>query len=609
MKKTKVLSKVLSIVMVGAMLMGMAACGREITDGVKVDENKFQINAFAVENGVGHQWLVQAAIKWNEMNPDSKFQVIPQTGSMALHNGLDAMVEAKTTDINMYFGSQRPSLSQISKGLFIDVSDVYQMSVDPDGKKIAEKTHYYDDLKVAFSNLKGEGMYAIPYASGMNGLVFDYDFFADNNYLFWADASELNAVIAQEGEGSAVVSGNKLVANKSFGNYQQGERISRAGKDGKYGTYDDGQAMTMKEYEDLLEWIVIQDKNYAYLYATGIIVDAYQRPYLDAVFAQTMGYDNYKNLMSFQGDLKGADGQVQATLTEANGQIAYDTQIVVKSYENAINFYRNNMMGLIGSVNGQSCAPQQMISTYSYGNMSLRHTDAQGKYVMSYQDENNKPSAFLLEGSWWEYEAKTYIDIAKQDNEYGSNGRDYRFYLIPTQEGQVDTRSVLACQDDGAGVLFNNIPQKVKEAGLEDEYILECKKFMAFTLSDENLIEFTKNSGVSRPFDYEMTASDLADLTQFQRNNWELSHDTENIVVLADDYVKRMSKVRLYSEWNDFKTAEFSRAGVAVSYTFPFEAFRGNNPVSAADYVSNVLKEMKSNYDIKYNSLQQQLNK
>jgi hypothetical protein len=132
---------------------------------------------------------------------------------------------------------------------------------------------------------------------------------------------------------------------------------------------------------------------------------------------------------------------------------------------------------------------------------------------------------------------------------------------------------------------------------------------MAFTLSDENLIEFTKNSGVSRPFDYEMTASDLADLTQFQRNNWELSHDTENIVVLADDYVKRMSKVRLYSEWNDFKTAEFSRAGVAVSYVFPFEAFRGNSPVSAADYISNVLKEMKSNYDIKYSSLQQQLNK
>lgn len=72
--------------------------------------------------------------------------------------------------------------------------------------------------------------------------------------------------------------------------------------------------------------------------------------------------------MSFQGDLKGADGQVQATLTEPNGKIAYDTQIVLKSYENAINFYRNNIMGLIGSVNGQSCAPQQMISSYSYGN-------------------------------------------------------------------------------------------------------------------------------------------------------------------------------------------------------------------------------------------------
>ena len=267
------------------------------------------------------------------------------------------------------------------------------------------------------------------------------------------------------------------------------------------------------------------------------------------------------------------------------------------------------MMGLIGTVDGESCTPQQMISTYSYGNQSLRHTDAQGKFVMSYQDENNKPSAFLMEGSWWEYEAKTYLDIAKQDEEYGANGRDYRFYLFPTQDGQVDERSVIACQDDGSGVLFNNIPQKVKDAGLEEEYILECKKFMAFTLSDENLVTFTKNSGVSRPFDYEMPADDLANLTQFQRSNWELSHDTDNVVVLADDYVKRMSKVRLYSEWNDFKTSEFTRAGHTVNYIFPFEAFTGANPVSAADYVKYVLEEMKSTYDVKYSTLQQQLNK
>lgn len=601
-------SKILSVFMAGAMLASITACGKEVTDGVQIDKNKFQINAFAVENGVGHQWLVEAAIKWNEMNANSKFQVIPQTGSMALHNGLDAMIEAKTTDINMYFGSQRPSLAQITKGLFIDVSDVYQMSVDADGQKIAEKTHYYEDLKVAFSDLNGNGMYAIPYASGMTGLIFDYDFFADNDYLVWANVSEADEVNEQAGAGSAVVQDNKLVAGKAFGNYAQGERIARAGKDGKYGTYDDGQAITMAEYDELLGKI-IYDGNYAYLYATSIIIDAYQRPYLDAVFAQTMGYDNYKNLMSFKGDLKGADGQVQATLTEANGKAAYDTQIVVKSYENAIKFYRDNMMGLIGTVDGEACTPQQMISTYSYGNKSLRHTDAQGKFVMSYQDENNKPSAFLMEGSWWEYEAKTYLDIAKQDEEYGANGRDYRFYLFPKQEGQVDERSVIACQDDGSGVLFNNVPQKVKEAGLEAEYILECKKFMAFTLSDENLVTFTKNSGVSRPFDYEMKAGDLANLTQFQRNNWELSHDTENVVVLADDYVKRMSKVRLYSEWNDYKTSEFTRAGLAVNYLFPFEAFTGSNPVSAADYVSYVLEEMKSTYDVKYSSLQQQLNK
>ena len=103
MKKTKILSVLLASTMLAGMTVGLTSCGKEVTDGVKIDKNKYQINAFAVENGVGHQWLVQAAIKWNEMNPDSKFQVIPQTGSMSLHSGLDAMVEAKTTDINMYF--------------------------------------------------------------------------------------------------------------------------------------------------------------------------------------------------------------------------------------------------------------------------------------------------------------------------------------------------------------------------------------------------------------------------------------------------------------------------------------------------------------------------
>ena len=600
-------SKILTVFMAGAMLVSVSACGKEVGE-VVVDSSKYQINAFAVENGVGHQWLVECAAKWNQMNPDSKFQVIPQTGAMALHSGLDAMVEAKTTDINMYFGSQRPSLAQISKGIILDVSDVYNMSVDADGKKISEKTHYYEDLKVAFSDLKGNGMYMIPYASGMTGLVFDYGFFAENDYLYWATAADLNAVVAQEGAGSAEVDGDKLVAKKAFGNYEVGDRISRAGKDGKYGTYDDGQAITQAEFNDTLTKI-LNDGNFAYLYATSIIIDAYQRPFLEAIFAQTMGYDNYKTLMAFDGELKGADGVTQATLTEATGKIAYDTDIVKQSYKNAVEFYRNNMMGLAGEINGTAYTPQQIISTYSYGNQSLRHTDAQGKFVMSFADESNNPSAFLMEGSWWEYEAKTYLDLAKKDENYGENGRDYRFYLFPRQEGQVDDRSVIACQDDGAGVLFNNTPKKVKDAGLEDEFILECKKFMAFTLSNENLAMFTKNSGVSRPFDYEMSESDLANLSYFQRNNWELSHDTENVVVLADDYVKRMSKVRLYSEWNDYKTDEFTRGGLTVDYLFPFQAFTGENPVSAADYVKYVLQEIQNTYDAKYSNVQNQINK
>ena len=90
-------------------------------------------------------------------------------------------MRAGTCQVQLAFGSNLPTIDDISQDLLIDISDVYEMSVDSDGQKIKDKVFDYEDCKKAYSKLDGTGIYCIPYALGMNGIIFDYDVFAENN--------------------------------------------------------------------------------------------------------------------------------------------------------------------------------------------------------------------------------------------------------------------------------------------------------------------------------------------------------------------------------------------------------------------------------------------
>ena len=180
--------------------------------------------------------------------------------------------------------------------------------------------------------------------------------------------------------------------------------------------------------------------------------------------------------------------------------------------------------------------------------------------------------------------------------------------MYPNQDGQVGDKSVISCQDDGCGIFLNNIPKKVKDAGKTAEYIQECKKFLAYTLNDENLAYFTTVSGVARPYDYDLSDEQLASLTAFQRNNWYLSHDRDNVYVLRPNCMGRTSKLRLFSGWNDLKTGnDIYRGEFAKGYTFLFDAFDGEDPATTKQYVDSVLKDAISRYDSLYETVKQYL--
>ncbi len=589
--------KFLSIALALSMTVGgLSACKPE--SNIVIDETKTQIYVYAVNNGVGCQWIYEMAERFNALPENAEYQVVPQSGELDLLATLKAQLQAKTTDTNIYFGSQSAITSMIESDLLLDVSDVYDMKVDGEnGGTIGEKTYNFDIVKDSFCNLAGEGIYGIPYAIGMAGMVFDFEFFLENGYMLYAKTSELGAVNASGTV--AKVNGDKLECTLAFGNYEVGDKILSAGFDGKYGTYDDGQAQTYAEFNNLMLNILDTPDTYPFIYTTQY-VEANTPPIYQGAFVQEMGLENYKTFMSLRGDIKDKAGNVQATITAETGNTAWDTQVVKNAYETSVGFYHDYLMGLAGELDGVSVSADKIVHPSSYQTTSLSHRDAQDKFVSSYRNPSNiGNAAFLIEGVWWEgTEARGTLEkLGQSDASKGYGKREFRYYLFPKTETQVSEKSIIACQDDGIGVLLNNIPKKCDTEEKKTAFVQKCKEFLAYTLSDESLEYYTLKHGIARPYDYELSEATYNALTPFQKNCWDITHDTENIDILYVNFMKNMSVLRSNGGLKDFQTSKIQKGETNAEYETPYSAFKSTSSrLTKTEYINGIYKYVQENY-------------
>lgn len=597
--------KAVSLALALGLTTGLVACGG--TGGTSsgnggdqtntnIDPNKQQIYVYAVNNGMGYKWAEKMAADFNALPENSSYQVVVQTGANDLLTNMNNALQAESTDVSIYFGCQSSIVPMIRDGRFVDITDVYETTLAGESKSIKDKTLDYQLYKNAFSGMDGNGIYAVPYSTGMSGMLFDYEYFLEYDYLDYAKVSEKDAVEAQGG--SVKVANGKLVATAAFGNYKEGDKILTAGKDGKYGTYDDGQATTIEDFYKLLSKI-IGNQHAPYIFNTQS-VEAYVPTVYQAIMAQNMGYENYYNFMALSGDIKNKNGEVEATLTAANGASAWKTDTIKNAYDESLEFFYRTIIGNLGTVGDKTYKPNQVLHKSCVQSTSMSHLEAQDKFISGYQDSVGY-SAFLIEGTWWENEAKGTFDnlIPMDEEKRGFGEREYRYYLYPSTSTQVTSsdKSVMAVQDDGCGVLFNNtrVLKKLKSGITKDDFISKCKEFLAFTLSDANLEYYTTTTGNPRPFDYTISEENLAKMTPFQRNCWEITHDTEHVSIVNPNIMSNLSVVRTIGQLSNYQAS--------ASVKTPYAALNRNRAqqISLDTYVSTLYDYIDKNYSKSYN--------
>lgn len=504
----------LTVVLVATTLM-MVACGT--VSGTVIDPNKTQIYVCVYNGGSGTAWIENLANQWNAQN--DKYQII--INGKEKFNAENAMAEIQSgispTSNTVYYTVTPGFSSVIEQGYLEDLSDLIARDVDGNGVTIDEKIGYNDYFHDEWMRLEsksdGTGCYAVPYCCSYMGFVYDQQMFLDNNWLTYADVS---VKAAAEADGILTnQQGNYLIVTNDTDYYNIGDKLLRAGKDGKYGTYDDGQPETETEWWDMIEQIVTVAGKKAFLW-TGQHCE-YMEPFFYALLAQigglTKDFATMMNRTSAGQSVQLNDGS-SVVINYENGYLADRLQSITDSLK-----FLENIICTEDYVNAKAYSAQ------------IPYSEIQNNFLTGFLNMGTNPeTAMLAEGTWWENEARPFFTALQNQgyNDRGYGKRDYRYMLLPDFEGQANDKSCFCTVDVGAVIVA-----KLSDSEADKAKTAATKDFIAFTLTDENLRYFTKLTGVNRPYKYTLTAEDRANMTPFGRVSYDIMRDIDNIDIVV----------------------------------------------------------------------------
>lgn len=497
MAKMKTVKKVVALGLAG-LCMGSAlgACGPKSD----AKSNSSILNVKIFNGGLGYVWLEEVANEFMETFKDVSFEegkkgvYISITPDKQFDFLYDNMASGASAD-DVYYTSTSGLHHFLQTDVVLDITslmtaDVYdangnvKLNTSGDGwaeqeKSLADRINidYYKDAY----NLGTEeqpSYYSIPYEDSISGIIVDWDLFKSKG---WNDYEGL-----------------------------------------------DGMPATMDDFYDLL--YRIQRAGYsAFTYSTA--VGYYTKSIQRAVQAKVDGIEWYGDLYSdYTGEYDfNGDGTItdEEKITPATMAKVAETAGTKAAIDMALEMFSKD-------INGNTYYDPNVVQGTSFGG-------AQQDFIMSKTANNRKRIAMIIEGDWWENEARaTFNSMGSINSDDGYGKREFRFMPIPqVTEKDKSEKYTIGAFSNGAVTIINkktvaNNPVKQKLAEL----------WLQFQYSAKALKTFTLRTGSSLPLEYEMTNDDLAKLTPFARNTWELRHSDKVEIVYDNPMVK--SKEILY---------------------------------------------------------------
>lgn len=540
--KRKVITVLLSVIL-GLFTFGATGCGGLFIDGgEEIDTTKTQLYVNNYNGGVGTEWLNAAADRFEEKYASTSFEE-GRTGVQILINPTKIMradmentLKGATVD-DVYFAEHAFYASWAKQDLLLDITDIVatkDLSEFGDNGTIADKLSA--EKKAMLTSPKGdEKYYGLPHYEGFQGINYNVDVFDSVDAYFNADGE----IIGDNG------------GTKS------------AGPDNIPGNADDGLPASLTQFAYLC----------GYLSASGIDPFIWTGQYneyftllLDSLTTSVLGKTATEVLYSFN---EGSDnGVVSRVITGFNGDTPAVGTTVINETTGYLLWQREELYYVL------DFAKQVFEQRWYYKdstNGSFDHMQAQEYFVNGSRSSNK--IAMLIDGNYWENEASDAIARSESTYNYSySQDANFAWMPLPTAiSGNVgDSGMTLRDTTQAYAFIHANVPENRKEV---------AKKFLQFCYSNDELINFTIATGMTRDISYELSSTQKAGLSKYAQSMIAYKETA--------DLVNTNSTCTVFQANEEDLTNTFWRTTSGTTYDRPYVAFF-NGGISARQFFSGM---------------------
>lgn len=503
------------------MIVPTASCGTKET-GEPVDNTKAQLYVSNFNGGVGSDWLVEKAVKRFEEKYATTELVSGKVG-VQVHvekhksspDGLAGQI--KTAKADVYFLENVNYYDFISRGLFLDITDVVTKPLTEFNETESIEDKLYDDQVDFWKTSQGK-YYAVPHAQSPTLITYDGDLFDRLGLYFGADGK--------------------------LGKKSTDTGLS-AGPDGKSGTYDDGMPATYADFYTLCN--TMKHRGVSPLVWSGQYA-FYVTRFSKQLRVDFEGAEEAMNAYDFNGTATklvesiAADGTIKykapVTITPENGYEVYSSA----SYYYAFDFLKNVYDG--GYYDSKSF------------NENTSHRGAQDLFLKSSFRADAKDIGMIVEGLYWVNEAEATFREMETQKGASLQERNLRVMPLPkATSAQVGTKTTVVDSLNQMAFIANKSDRSEEQTNL-------AKTFLRFLSTQESLEEFLVETGLPRNFSVDY--SNVYDsLCPYSKSVIELLSNCDYIMPSSDAMVFQKNYMALFND-NEMGTKKGSDPMVLI---------------------------------------------
>lgn len=543
-KRNRILTVALSAMLLASTLFATSCGGGGTTslpdigdrEQESVDKSKTQLYVGNYNGGIGEAWLWEAKELFEKDHKDVQIMI---------DNGKDEygtsslMSNIKSNRQDMYVVDSVAYYTLANAGHMADLTEIVKKGDDSIEKRM--NTSLRDYYKT-----KDGKYYAVPFYEAFYSMTYDVDLF--DEYKLWLNED-----------------GTDFVTSLEEPRYK--------GISGENDAWDEGLPRTYTQFFRLLDKMV--QNGITPLTWSGKFKDTYLKFFTNGVIADYMGSDYIGNY-TFNGKAKTLnrlDFNEPATGTfalpsDVYGESTYEFSNAEETLANSAAKYYATKFSKDLMSGGNKYVNQLTITSTSETHLMAQSTFLRSRYKGS-------PIGMLIDGGWWYNEAAVTMD--SMSSEYGKewSKTERRFGVMPIPKADDGSSAGgHTFSATGGSCIFVSAYSKKQEL---------AKEFFEFIHTREAMSRFTKTSWSFRPYEYDISESDLKSLPYYIQNVYNCIKSSDVIFTVP----KSTSETTLIQKVDNLANMMGSKVG-SDSYGLPLLAFFDKKDLSVMDYFKGI---------------------